>query len=330
MYFNPSSNNSMQIRPNLQNQQNNSQMNNIGQNQNFPPFMPQPPISQPYGYNNYSTIQQPLNNNFQQNFQSKPNNLTNSCNNQPQEVENYENLNIPKNGWIVDNLSFTIETKSIELVINLEDTKIGKNGNNNSKAALDAIKYIEKLLVDCSSNKGEDNNEELLEEKIKELNLNDKNISLQILKMHNDHVNEVKELKNEIKQKMEENNFLMKKVEELNKYKIKFLEEKRKQKNENKEELIKEDLIELLENNYLDNSKNKKLRDEKGGICVEIDNINSLFDIYRQKGKNVEKKAKEDESNSEISEFDILDNENGKKKKIINDEINIEEEEEKE
>uniref|UniRef100_A0A915M1M1 Uncharacterized protein n=1 Tax=Meloidogyne javanica TaxID=6303 RepID=A0A915M1M1_MELJA len=142
---------------------------------------------------------------------------------QPQEVENYENLNIPKNGWIVDNLSFT-------------------NGNNNSKAALDAIKYIEKLLVDCSSNKGEDNNEELLEEKIKELNLNDKNISLQILKMHNDHVDEVKELKNEIKQKMEENNFLMKKVEEL------------------------------LENSYLDNSKNKKLRDEKGGICVEIDN----------------------------------------------------------
>uniref|UniRef100_A0A915P547 Uncharacterized protein n=1 Tax=Meloidogyne floridensis TaxID=298350 RepID=A0A915P547_9BILA len=247
-----------------------------GQNQNFPPFMPQPPISQPYGYNNYSTIQQPLNNNFQQNIQSKPNNLTNSSNNQPQEVENYENLNIPKNGWIVDNLSFTIETKSIELVINLEDTKIGKNGNNNSKAALDAIKYIEKLLVDCSSNKEEDNNfnleKELLEEKIKELNLNDKNISLQILKMHNDHVNEVKELKNEIKQKMEENNFLMKKVEELNKYKIKFLEEKRKQKNENKEELIKEDLIELLENNYLDNSKNKKLRDEKGGICVEIDN----------------------------------------------------------
>jgi len=70
--------------------------------------MPQPPISQPYGYNNYSTIQQPLNNNFQQNFQSKPNNLTNSSNNQPQEVENYENLNIPKNGWIVDNLSFTV------------------------------------------------------------------------------------------------------------------------------------------------------------------------------------------------------------------------------
>nr|CAD2154278.1 unnamed protein product [Meloidogyne enterolobii] len=153
--------------------------------------------------------------------------------------------------------------------------------------------------------------------------------------MHNDHVNEVKELKNEIKQKVEENNFLMKKVEELNKYKIKFLEQEikeatRKQNNENKEELIKEDLIELLENSYLDNSKNKKLRNEKGGICVEIDNINSLFDIYRQKGENDEKKAKEDESNSEISEFDILDNENGKKKKIINDEINIEEEEEKE
>uniref|UniRef100_A0A914NUG3 Candidate secreted effector n=1 Tax=Meloidogyne incognita TaxID=6306 RepID=A0A914NUG3_MELIC len=120
----------------------------------------------------------------------------------------------------------------------------------------------------------------------------------------------------------------MKKVEELNKYKIKFLEEKRKQNNENKEELIKEDLIELLENSYLDNSKNKKLRNERGGICIEIDNINSLFDIYRQKGKNVEQKAKEDESNSEISEFDILDNENGKKKKIINDGINIEEEEE--
>ncbi|CAK5079047.1 unnamed protein product [Meloidogyne enterolobii] len=194
---------------------------------------------------------------------------------------------------------------------------------------MDAIKYIEKLLDDCSSKK-EDNNEELLEEKIKELNLNDKNISLQILKMHNDHVNEVKELKNEIKQKVEENNFLMKKVEELNKYKIKFLEQEikeatRKQNNENKEELIKEDLIELLENSYLDSSKNKKLN-EKGGICVGIDNINSLFDIYRQKGENVEKRAKEDESNSEISEFDILDNENGKKK-IINDEIYIEEEE---
>uniref|UniRef100_A0A915MLT0 Translation elongation factor EFTu/EF1A C-terminal domain-containing protein n=2 Tax=Meloidogyne incognita group TaxID=654580 RepID=A0A915MLT0_MELJA len=147
---------------------------NNGQNQNFPPFMPQPPISQPYGYNNYSAIQQPLNNNFQQNIQSKPSNSSNSCNNQPQKVEDYENLDISKNGWIVDNLSFTIETKSIELVINLEDTKIGKNGNNNSKAAMDAIKYIEKLLVDCSSNKGENNNEELLEEKIKELNLNDK------------------------------------------------------------------------------------------------------------------------------------------------------------
>ncbi|CAK5018964.1 unnamed protein product [Meloidogyne enterolobii] len=152
--------------------------------------------------------------------------------------------------------------------------------------------------------------------------------------MHNDHVNEVKELKNEIKQKVVENNFLMKKVEELNKYKIKFLEQEikeatRKQNNENKEELIKEDLIELLENSYLDNSKNKKLGNEKRGICVGIDNINSLFDIYRQKGKNVEQKAKEDESNSEISEFDILDNENGKKK-IINDESNIEEEEEKE
>ncbi|CAK5036430.1 unnamed protein product [Meloidogyne enterolobii] len=90
------------------------------------------------------------------------------------------------------------------------------------------------------------------------------------------------------------------------------------------------DLIELLENSYLDNSTDKKLVNEKGGICVEIDNINSLFDIYRQKGENDEKKAKEDESNSEISEFDILDNENGKKKKIINDEIYIEEEEEKE
>nr|CAD2122513.1 unnamed protein product [Meloidogyne enterolobii] len=178
MYFNPTSNNSMQIRPNLQNQQNNNQMNNIGQNQNFPPFIPQPlqqpPISQPYGYNNFSAIQQPLNNNFQQNIQSNPNNSTNSCNNQPQKVENYENLDISKNGWIVDNLSFTIEKKSIELVINLEDTKIGKNGNNNSKAAMDAIKYIEKLLVDCSSKKEENNNEELLEEKIKELNLNDK------------------------------------------------------------------------------------------------------------------------------------------------------------
>uniref|UniRef100_A0A1I8BBM6 Uncharacterized protein n=1 Tax=Meloidogyne hapla TaxID=6305 RepID=A0A1I8BBM6_MELHA len=157
--------------------------------------------------------------------------------------------------------------------------------------------------------------------------------------MHNDHMNEVKNLKNEIKQQKEENKLLMRKVDDLNQYRIKFLAQENKlneikeyKQNNNKEEQIQkveqvnEDLIDFLqEMEKPDPNKNTKLMSTMG-MSVAIDKIGSLFEIYRPKEQNNDKKIKEYESNSETSEFDLLDVENGKEKN--NKEIEIEEKDE--
>ncbi|KAL7074712.1 hypothetical protein ACQ4LE_006056, partial [Meloidogyne hapla] len=232
----------------------------------YPPIQEQPiyhPFVQPQFTNNNDnpllTMQQNRVKNIQQNIPTeKPNNNVTYPN-----VVNCGTSNI-QNGWIVENLNFQIENDSIELVINLKNSTIEQKEKTKTKATIDAIKFIEKLLVDGSLKKDDTDNFALekqnFEEKIKNLekqinkikNKNsEENIAIKFLKMHNDHMNEVKTLKDEIKQKLEEN---LSSKDQLNAILSRinnFLEEEIDEIHEPKQgDEIKKEHVGFLENYY--------------------------------------------------------------------------------
>ncbi|KAL7074811.1 hypothetical protein ACQ4LE_005607 [Meloidogyne hapla] len=138
-------------------------------------------------------------------------------------------------------------------------------------------------------------------------------VASKILKMHDDHMDEVKTLKNEIKQKNEEINSLKKQLNTSNSYQL-FLEQMII-KEQNKNEEIKGEFVEVLENHYkyYKNPSDQEKSILANCINVSVDKVDKWFEKKRQLESVKYQKIEEDsEIDSELNDFDHFDDENEK------------------
>nr|CAD2138374.1 unnamed protein product [Meloidogyne enterolobii] len=180
-------------------------------------------------------------------------------------------------GWTVGNIVFQSGIAITELHVHLRKSfTIGKEEKSKAKATLDAFKFIEELLVDNSSKK-DDKEVQTLKNETRHLGNPQTKNTTTIRELKIRHKNEIEAIKKEVEKERTERLYW-----------------------ENKYELL------LQETNKMNKSESEKITEEdKRGIEA----IKAIEKELRQYEKEHNIKRNES-SNSEISEFDFLQDKN--------------------
>nr|CAD2176337.1 unnamed protein product [Meloidogyne enterolobii] len=222
------------------------------------------------------------------------------------------------NGWKIESFTFQSLSSSIQLNIDLrKSSTIGNEEKNRVEAILAAFKFIEKCLVDDVSLKKDDKDKvQTLKNEPQNMGetLQKKDIAAQIEELKINHKNDIENLRKEFDRRM--------KIKCSNwEYKYAMLLRQTNLINKTESEKIKEKCTELLEyfrlNNPNEEAKSKECVLAKG-ICDSVDKVNSWFGNKLQIELVNEQNLKENDSNSEINDFDfLLDDKNEKEKSDI-------------
>nr|CAD2180317.1 unnamed protein product [Meloidogyne enterolobii] len=224
------------------------------------------------------------------------------------------------NGWMIESFTFQSLSSSIQLNLDLrKSSTIGNEENGRVEAILAAFKFIEKCLVDDVFSK-KDNKDEVKTLKNEPQNMGEtlqkKDIAAQIEELKINQKKDIENLRKEFDRRM--------KIKCSNwEYKYAMLLRQTNLINKNESEKIKEvkKCTELLEyfrlNNPNEEAKSKECVLAKG-ICDSVDKVNSWFGNKLQIELVNEQNLKENDSNSEINDFDfLLDDKNEKEKSDI-------------
>uniref|UniRef100_A0A914MZL7 Uncharacterized protein n=1 Tax=Meloidogyne incognita TaxID=6306 RepID=A0A914MZL7_MELIC len=289
--------------------------NNIGQIPSVPPLMQQQkyqPLMMPPYFPDFQQLQTLLDQLTNSNIPP----VLNQLNFKDTVALNDNRKN--NNGWKIESFTFQSLSSSIQLNLDLrKSSTIGKEEKGRVKATLDAFKFIEKCIDDDVSPK-KDNKDEVqtLKKELQKMGetLQNTDIAAQIEELKINHKNDIENLRKEFDRKM--------KIKCSNwEYKYAMLLRQTNLINKNESEKIKEKCIELLEyfrlNNPNEEAKSKECVLAKG-ICNSIDKVNSWFGNKLQLELVNEQNLKENDSNSEINDFDfLLDDKNEKKGKDV-------------
>nr|CAD2176324.1 unnamed protein product [Meloidogyne enterolobii] len=291
--------------------------NHFGQNQSVSPLMQQKkyqPLMMPPYFPDFQQLQTLLDQLTNSNIPPVLHQL--SFENSVALNDNQKN----NNGWLIESFTFQSLSSSIQLNLDLrKSSTIGKEEKGRVEAILDAFKFIEKCIDDDVSPK-KDNKDEVqtLKKELQKMGetLQNTDIAAQIEELKINHKNDIENLRKEFDRKM--------KIKCSNwEYKYAMLLRQTNLINKTESEKIKEKCTELLEYFRLNNPNPNEEEKSKEcvlakGICNSIDKVNSWFGNKLQIELVNEQNIKENDSNSEINDFDfLLDDKNEKKGKDV-------------
>nr|CAD2138480.1 unnamed protein product [Meloidogyne enterolobii] len=292
--------------------------NNIGQIPSVPPLMQQQkyqPLMMPPYFPDFQQLQTLLDQLTNSNIPP----VLNQLNFKDTVALNDNRKN--NNGWKIESFTFQSLSSSIQLNLDLrKSSTIGNEEKNRVEAILAAFKVIERCLVDDVFSK-KDNKDEVKTLKNEPQNMGEtlqkKDIAAQIEELKINQKKDIENLRKEFDRRM--------KIKCSNwEYKYAMLLRQTNLINKNESEKIKEvkKCIELLEYFRLNNPNGEARSKEcvlAKEICDSIDKVNSWFGNKLQLELVNEQNLKlENDSNSEINDFDfLLDDKNEKEKSDI-------------